>query len=840
MKQAETMSGFYSFFKLFPIFLSSIICFIAGSLTASESDVRFLRGLIDRGLFDSVEYFCTKEFQKSNDSIREKYVLATELLRCRSRQLLLETPARQKEIQRSIDELERRFLGKPDDFSNPEDSFARIFLQFQGAIAVYSLGDWQRLDADGAAQKDHGEKIKKSRETLLDSLNRFESCLENGAALRKKLGQNIRLVQEQQLLALERSICFQQGLAQMSYALTFPTDQNEQSDSSRFYSLNRAVEILTKIASLQIDDSIVVQSQIELATCYRLLGNLSRCQEILTQLNQGRNADNIQFQTELLRYSIAVGDLNVAMDSFYQGRIDSAVYPDYDLARIELFLAFIKYLRTQSTATTENETKEKQLSNAILQLIQKIESESGPYWGRRAGMLLSNGNDKEQLENQVDPEMLVILAEDRFRNGHHADSIELFDRASRLYELAGRPENAFACSRSSLGVLAYVLEKVPSLETVSEKEKQKCRRQLVEQLRNVSTRFFVQNEASELHLKAIDLTAEDLLEQKISSDQYLDLLREHVGTWPDSAKIPPLLLRAALLLERQGKQKDAIELIARIPNKNPNALEAINMARRCFGEMISVSSTSTKKETLDILKRKAEWFEKRLPADKGQWTEADSQSAFMGAEARLQIASQYSDLKTKNDSLQHAERLLRSALRHGTQQNAKDKAPFQALLITTLNESGKKQEAAALLQSFNNDLLDKLPPAEKVQFKQVQVRLLSEIGNTQEAIDILTELLKQDSKNLSYWKLLAEILSKQPSSETQTKALQIWIQIERNSEKGSEFWWSAREGIIESLLKQGNVAEAKKSYDLLQLLYPDLGSNERKQRLERKLNHPAP
>lgn len=831
------MPGFYSPLKFVFVVLSSIICFNAESPAASESDIRFLRGLADRGLFDSVEYFCTKEFQKPSEPIPEKYFLASELIRSRSRQMLLETPERQQEIQASLDELEKRFAGTPDDFSCFDDSLARLSFQFQRAIATYSWGDWQRLDADVAVGHDRDDKLKQARRTLLDSLNRFETCLENVLALRKKSGPNPGLAQEQRLLALERSVRFQQGLAQMSYALTFPVEQNEQPDSNRSYSLNRAVEILTKIASLRIDDPMIVQSRIKLATCYRLLGNLTRCHEILSQLNQDRYVGNLQFQAELLRYSIEVGDLDIATQNFQQGQTVSASDPDFDLAGIELLLARTKRLRIRSAEQDENTKRqaEKQLSNDILQLIRKVENESGPYWGRRARMLLSAGENPERLENPIDPEMLVMLAEDRFRTGHHAEAVALFRQAGRSYELAGNQPLAFACCRSSLAILANVLEQATISELVSEDEKKTCKQQLVEQLRNVSTRFFEQNEASELHLKAIDLTADDLLEDKTRIDEYLGLLREHAGTWPDSVKIPPLLLRAASLLEQQEKPGDALELISRISNRQSSVLDALDSARRCFNEMGSNLSGSDGNELFDFLIKKADWFKKRLPIENEHWNEADIRCAFSASEALLQAAIQATDLKAKDDLLRQTEQLLRLAFTKGENWNASDKASFHALLITTLNESNQKREAAELLQSFNADLRELLTPREQTQFKQVQARLLSDIGNTQGAVDLLAELLKQDPNDLSHWKLLAEILSKQPDSESLTKALRIWTRIEQHSKKGSEFWWSAREGIIDVLIKQGKTTEARKSYDLLQLLYPDFGNDERKRKLQRKL-----
>jgi hypothetical protein len=97
----------------------------------------------------------------------------------------------------------------------------------------------------------------------------------------------------------------------------------------------------------------------------------------------------------------------------------------------------------------------------------------------------------------------------------------------------------------------------------------------------------------------------------------------------------------------------------------------------------------------------------------------------------------------------------------------------------------------------------------------------------------LTALLKQKRES-STLQLLAEILSRQNDAKSLNDALTSWMQLEEIAQKNTESWWAAREGILDVLDKLNRREEAKKSFDMLRTLYPDLGGAERKERLTKR------
>ncbi len=130
-------------------FLAGVAFFWTASLhNASEMDRQLLRGLADRNLFESVEFFCEGPLQQAELPLAEQYTLAAELLRSRSLQILQVEPPHRMALLESLDELERKYLTGPDDISKPAETLARLTLLFQRAIADAALGEWQCREAN--------------------------------------------------------------------------------------------------------------------------------------------------------------------------------------------------------------------------------------------------------------------------------------------------------------------------------------------------------------------------------------------------------------------------------------------------------------------------------------------------------------------------------------------------------------------------------------------------------------------------------------------------------------------------------------------------------------------
>ncbi|MDR2755739.1 MAG: tetratricopeptide repeat protein [Planctomycetaceae bacterium] len=797
----------FIFFFFFPIsfFCTGII------FGFTESDILFLHGLSDRNLFESVEFFCAEEFQNPNVSAIQKTRLAAELVHSRTRQLLLSEPVRRQEFRKRLDELKTQFLDSPDELNQPEFSFARILLQLQLAITEYSLGDWQRLEADVVSETDRNKIVQQARTTLLQALEQLQQCTEQLEKLRQKTGLNTDSSFEHQYLILFRSIGYQTGLSQMSLALTFPPSDD------RIFSLNRAVDLLTELASLPINDPIIFRSRLELATCYRLLGNYDKCKELLTRLQNTELSPELQFQaeSELIRYYLAVGNLDEANQKAGENPPNSSLYPDYSLAKLELFLALSRQLNDKP----EQQTK---INQMILEQIRRIDQQFGTYWGRRARMFL--GTSHLSTTEGMDAPLLKMLAEDQFQNGQYTEAIRFFELASRRAEIIGDRKETFNNAVSAIAILGEVLKRLETVSNsdsnISQTEITACRHQMINLLRNISIRFPENPEAAELHLKAVDLTAQAVLNKETPLDNYLILLKEHAEYWSDSPKIPPLLFRAAVLLESQNQKANALSILEKISNHSVVGLDVVNTAKRCFKNL--------SEPPLSI----AEWFERRLPVNQHLWNEADVVSAIYAAEQQIQAFARAANKAEVVEVPKKTEQLLRNILQYFPEPEQVAKIKVQTMLVTVLNDQGRMEEGTAILQELEVQGLDTLPLPEKRDFLLVQIQLLAKTGKVQEAVNLLKKQLKQYPDDLPFLILLAEILTQQNDSVTLAKSIEVWTRIANQSVKNTENWWLARERIIEIYLKLNKKTEAKKEFELLRLLYPEFGDTTRKKRLE--------
>ena len=816
----------------FPCFLFSL----AALMAAPDVEVRFLRGLVDRNLFESAEYFCNDEFRKESLAVETKYLMAAELVRSRTRQAILAEPSQRGPIRHKLEQIETEFLGSPDAMTDVEVSSARIEFRFQLAISDYSLGDWLRLEADVVPEADREERIKEARRTLYNSLERFKQCFEEIDALRRKAVSGNDPGFERRSLALLWSIRSQWSLAQVSLALSFPPAED------RKFSLDRAVEMLSELASLGIADPVVFRSRIELARCYRLLGETERSKEQLVILDNVKLTGELLFQAkaELIRYYLAVGAVDEAIRLFDVPEPEQTVYPDYDIARLELLLADSHRIKQASVAVRTDiaQPEIEAVLRRILDAVRLIQQQSGPYWGRRARMVLSSSH--LAVSQTADAALIKMLADDQFQEGRYTEAVRLYEQASRAAKNAGDEMAAFRYAASSIGVLNEVMERLTTAVstatntdgTVSGEDVIVARQRLIDSIRQLSKSFSEMSDAPEYHLKAVDLTAEAVRKKQGDLSDYIAILKEHAEFWPDSPKVPPSLLRAALLVEQQGNMTEALAILEKIPNHSNVGLDAVRAARRCFETLSGTlaESQSDRRDEIDL--KEAEWFRRRLPENNNSWSEADAFSALRAAECRLGLFARAVD-KTK--ALEHpkvAEELLRATERC-PELTPTLKAQTQAMLVRTLTDLGRKDEGAEILNRLDTDRIETLSGEEKIAFQRVRAQLLAETGKTQEAVNLLAELLNQHPEDFSIWEVSAEILTKQESPKTLARAQQHWTWIAEGTDPKSDLWWTARERIIEIHLRLGQEEEAKKQFELLRILHPELGGTARRARLEK-------
>ncbi|MGL4595422.1 MAG: tetratricopeptide repeat protein [Thermoguttaceae bacterium] len=751
-------------------FLSFILFVIAFDLAsfgfaAESSQIKFVRGLVDRGLLESAEIFCESEIKKIDIKPENKLELAAEWLRGRTAASLATmtshrfTSNSQISIDRSLFEelccrFERELVNEKDS-----DSFelkqARILFRFQKAIADYNFGDALRLESETLANNklQFETSQKASRELLFSAIEQFQKCHESVELIRNNVGMNPPLDFQRRTLALLRMIRSQWGNAQMALALTFIQSDDRQA------SLRRAAEILSEPAHLQIDDPIVCQTRVALATCRRLLGEFDRCQLLLKDIDTSKLTPSMKclVESESIRFYIAIDDLESASRIIEQSHASADQWPDFYLAHLEVILALLKKKSNSFT----NPSEEEEFINLILEIVHNIESYASKNELCRMRVMLTGSPLTGNMPQH--PKLLSILAEDQLNRGEYSESALLFTKASQASLLAGDEEAAFQNAVAAVAVwqqmqtrlleTAQIMQKTQKTQktekqfdninvTTNEIPKNTsldfsadiaiCQSRMIELLREVTQQFPKHSSSSEYHLKAIDIAANNVDKETSNTSIYFDLVREHIKTWPNSPKLKPLLFRACQKAQQQDRYSECLDLLNQIPE--------------------NVLATLTNNELTQVTK----W---RLAA-------------------------------------------------------------FRKL--------GKINEASALLQSIEFSQIEQFSDQDQRESKRIRAEILADAGKTQEAIDILIDILKNTPNDILTKTTLGEILARQNSPESLQRGLSLWTQIAQLSPKTSENWWHARTKIIEILIKLGEIEKAKNERDRLQLLYPELGGENRK------------
>ena len=518
--------------------LSVLLC---APLFAIEDELQQVRTFADRGRFDVVETICQEVFERPEVTNLDKTRLAAELVRARSMLLLSVESSQQSAIVRRLESLESTLLAGSADTAAPDLAFAKITLRLQLAMAYQSLGDYQRLEADIASAVNMLSAYRRARTTLHDAIERLKFCRREFQSLRLRIGNNADSQWRQRLLALEYSITMQQGIAQKSLAMTFT------SESERNFELGQAAETLSELASVNSTDSVIVQCKVEKAACHRLAGELERCAEILSQLRDTSVSlspeSRLRVEAEWIRYNIAART-NIAelRRQYAADHPDARLYPDFDLARLELFLM---------NDTARNVRPE---HAAARQLQDTIGRELATYWGRRANMTVSAMTLGST--DLASADMLATTAENLYREERYSESAEMYEQAAARADANRQAEEMYRFNRLAVAAWAQVLERLPAGASGQEYEDR-----LIPLLQKLARQNPNHPEACGFHVKTIQLLEQRIAEHPEVLDECAALIKEHAELWGESPALPVLRRILIIHLEQRGRTGEAAALL---------------------------------------------------------------------------------------------------------------------------------------------------------------------------------------------------------------------------------------------------------------------------------------
>lgn len=785
----------------------------SAAVADDSSDRRFLAGLRERGLFELAETYCVGRLQRKDLSDADRADLVIE----RSRSLAewaVSSPPQQR------GPLWGRASKVTEDFARDYPQSPRLLLvRLQQALGHLAQGELARqeapLTAEPAGLLDEARThLRVAIKQLGDLSAEVERRLrERNLAGRDEPGE----LGAHQLASLQENLRYQLARALRNQAECYGTNSPDRANS-----LTRAVKLLGPLSGLDVAHPLAWKSRIDLIVSYRLLADFDAARRQLEALSALKPPPPVELRARAQRIhlALATGRLADAIAVLSQGsEIDGTTSPELDYAWLEAYLA-----AGRAAADAGQSAKAAAWQARATDVVERIEQLYGPYWTRRAGMLLARYVRGPSASGDL--AMLVRAAESSFRSGRFDDALAAYDRAQTLAAKQGNAEKAF-----DLGYIAATIE-----------HQRRRHDQALDRYRQISMAMPAHPKAPEAHLLAIYHAAQIVKGRpKGPLDQYAALLQEHLRTWPKGPGAERVWRQLGQLREHQHQWQRAIQAYQAISPGNPEYLQAAEAVERCYRAWLSELEAAGKPSE-EIATQAADWFESLVLGPQGRpperWSPLQRFAVLAAARLRLDFPSARDGNAPPNGrtaGYAKAAKLLSTALQGATDAPPDDLLGMLECLgrVAAAAQPEVRTQLAELQVRKIKLLLDggaALSRAERQTLARIHAQALADTGRTEEALRAYRVLAEAYPRDGAIQEAYARLLSARDDQASLKVALAKWRELEKNSPPRSPRWFRAKYAVASLHYRQGNKQQAAKIIKLLQVLHPELGGPEMKRR----------
>jgi len=818
--------------------------------SAIAADTARLNDLRARHLYDQAEDYCRQTASASDVSAARRAYLAVELSRTLVARAVHAPTSSASEYWKQAEAAVRRHA---DSF--PNDGWT-LLVEVQAAIVRSARGEAGRETAELTG---NAELFTVARRDMRAAIRQFETArqriearLRTRPATEEPVRSGERGMNRQELASLERHVRYELGAALQNLAQTFAAGS-----ADRVAALGRAAEQFERLAGSSQDDQIAWRSRLTLAQCWRLLGDKSSAERQLRQTKREDTPSDILMgiRAERIHLLLDAGDVagaaEVALEvSSHQGETSR----EYDLAALKAFLAAWQQAREGNHPEQVSRWQER-----CEELLASLATNGGPYWGRRAEILVRRAIPDWKGPNNE--ELLVQSAETSYRAGRLDDALRAYDQARQAAEERGAANRAF-----ELGFVAASLEHVRKRHVSA-----------YERYVEIARSFPKQPRAAEAHRLAIhhwEKAANDG-EINASAQSYVALLDEHVRLWPDSPTCNDIHLRQGRLAEQSGDYAAALNHYRRIEGESPALVAAVaqveDFCRRASDAEPKVSArlaAAAVKWCDDLVQSQSEGTDQRL--DYAAMTDGQLAAALAGVGLRLDWFPGEMDKAERVLEDLLAEQRVSSAWRRRAlpwlfavwavegraneatrraeelaHANLEDLSQVLARLdsLPTFRETGPKTQVAVVTRLVAEAAMarpEQLSPRERKLAQSLRAWALAEVGRIDEAAAQYAQLRERHPRDARILRRYASLLMRVDDAEAVRKALANWRELEEHSRPESEIWFEAKYGICAAHLALDNRPQAERVYALLRVMHPNLGGPEIKARFVALFSPPRP
>lgn len=804
-----------------------------------------VEGLRKRRLFATAEFYCREQLKKADLDPTSQVGLIIELMKTQTMKALLAPLLERAQAWNEVQSTSADFL------STEIDHPRKILVQVQQALSHIAHGQMLSREiesqmADESTRTQALLEIKIARTNLNDLQREISNKLPEQQG--RTLDSNELAVD--QLLNLKNNIQYQLAQCNLIRArLYLPDDRLNRIDA-----LNGVSEKLIEVQRLTSKGQMLWwNTKLGQIECYRLLNTPDLARKLAQSLETPKAPLPIKqrLAEQTIRNAIAIQDKTYSQSTFENLARFRPLTPELELALVELAISI-------STATTDKQKRKNWVSLAFNRS-QSIKREYGPYWGRRAELILINtvgvptsatannatgtSQSNHNLTSQpksIELELLIRLATEAERKKEWDDALTALQRASDLAK-------SQADSKTVLNLqirLAKILEG------------QGNHRLAADRLTSNAIEYATLPVASTAHLIGCWNYAKSISAKNPNSrPAFQTLLIQHLDQWPTAASSNQARIWLAKERINLGDWERALELYLAVTNLYPQLDSTIEQAIICARQTLKISentttakfksilsqfalrtdnlpSNTTLRNKLELAQLELDWqfgSQRLLKNNQGKVKQiaADTQAInFALANALLVAFHAESDPKTaiqyvaviadNHEVLQQCEQLLDFSPA-GATANQNLQTVKLALISTVLGLLEIQQPDKAKL---------------KDSWKLKQAAVLIALKQNQQASQALTELEKKYPKNAEIQMQLARSLTGALEESNPEIPLEKWRRIANRLKKNTPNWYEAKYQVARLLSKSGDREGAAKLLKYLKAIPPGWNQSKLKTQFE--------
>ncbi len=587
------------------------------------------------------------------------------------------------------------------------------------------------------------------------------------------------------------------------------------------------------------------------ARCQRLQGNFQQALDALSQFSKAGTNSPLADRATAER-------IRTLLD---MGRTDEAakLLDDFAIAGRELpgELAFLNVRVLSEQRKKAVGAGEANTAAGLLELIrqqaEKVQKETGGYWGARAAVLA----ELDQESAQFGPELALSMRGARalYSHGKVLAAIEQYGNAAASAFAAGQRDLAFdlAFTRGSLQLRAKQYDVAA-----------RAFGELYEKFPNNPRAA----DASLLHAFALGQVY-NARRTKSHREAYTEALEQHRAKFAEHKTAAAATWMLAELEEQRLQTTVALDLYTSIPADHPRGAAAQVAVARCYEKILSRLRTLGR-PTEDWRDKAVRDLRKFLPDPSDSSRQlTETQCAIATYLAKIYLHASPPDFSAADAVLTRVfDAYPADATADQSPQLRKVMAQAMQLRVVSLAGQNRLQEAGELLDQLSEtspgEMLgilnglsklvdvagddaaqevgrlqlqaveklearrDQLTPAQAKRLDQCRAQAYEALGRIEEAIALYESLRKAFPKDREVQNSLGEVLIRCGTRRCLNQAAQLWARVEGSYKSGTPEWLNARYYRALTAFELGDDDGCHKLLGIAAQLYPELGGPELK------------